>query len=72
MNPANAIDPIFTVRQFSERHPAFSQASLRNLLFKAHQNGMARHGVIVRVGRRILLSEPRFLQWLSVTQEGNR
>ena len=71
---------IFTVRQFSERHPAFSEASLRWLIFTAHspdpdQNagaGMEEAGAIRRVGRRVLLDEDRFFQWLDGKIDGSR
>jgi hypothetical protein len=55
---------IFTVRQLAERLPAFSQASLRWLLFNADSNGLARSGALLRPGRRILIDEAKFVEWL--------
>ena len=67
-----------TVRQFSERHPAFTEPSVRNLIFKADPresslgripgNGLIEAGVIVRIGRKVLIHEPRFFAWV----EGQR
>ena len=67
-----------TVRQFSERHPAFTEPSVRNLIFKADQresslgtipgNGLIEAGAIVRIGRKVLISEKRFFAWV----EGQR
>ncbi|WP_367025678.1 hypothetical protein ABZN20_14310 [Methylococcus sp. ANG] len=49
---------LFTVRQFSERNPAFSQSALRAIIFNARHNGFA--PAIKRVGRKILLDEAEF------------
>ena len=68
--------PVFlTVEQFSERNPAFSPAALRNLIFKARPressigeipgNGLAECGAILRLGRRVLLDELKFLDWVA-------
>ena len=65
---------IFTVRQFSERNPAFSQAAIRNLVFKADArhssrgeipgNGLIEAGAIVRIGRKVLIDEDAFFAWV--------
>lgn len=64
----------FTVAQFSERNPAFSQSALRNLVFKADArestrgtipgNGLVESGAIVRLGRKVLIHEGRFFEWV--------
>ena len=72
--------PVYlTVEQFSERNPAFTSPALRNLIFKAdtrhtsrgaiHGNGLAEAGAIIRLGRRVLLDEAKFLGW--VAQSGS-
>lgn len=63
-----------TINQFSEKHSAFTPAALRALVFKAnpritHQgavdgNGLIQAGAIVRIGRRVLIDEPRFFEWV--------
>ena len=62
-----------TVPQFSEKHPAFTQPALRHYLFHARPrhsskgevkgNGLDR--AIVRVGRKVLIDEARFFEWLA-------
>jgi len=58
-----------TVQQFSKKHPAFSVGSLRSLIFNASSNGLNESGAIVRVGRKILLSEIKFFDWIEAQRE---
>lgn len=68
--------PLFSVKRFSEKHPAFTQSSLRNLIDKAkgrhssrgliEPNGLAT--ALVRVGRRVLIDEGAFFKWLAEQQ----
>ncbi len=55
---------LLTVKQFSEKHPAFPVGGLRFRIFHAKTNGLQNSGVIVRNGRRVLLNEERFFDWL--------
>lgn len=64
----------YTVAQFAEVEPAFTQAALRNLIFKAEPrhsskgeipgNGLIECGAIVRKGRKVMLHRERFLSWV--------
>jgi hypothetical protein len=67
--------PVFlTVDQFSKRNPAFTPPALRNLIFKAVPresskgeipgNGLIEAGAILRVGRKVLIDEDRFFEWV--------
>ena len=71
-----------TVKQLSARHPAFSEASLRYHIFNA-KSRTARGGVrtengleaaLVRVGRKVLISESGFLAWIQrgATKAGDK
>jgi len=63
-----------TVRQFSEKYPAFSQGSLRNLIHlsterysskgKIPANGLA--VALVRIGRKLLIDESKFFEWIEL------
>ena len=65
---------VFTVRQFAERNPAFSQAAMRNLVFKADPghsskgeipgNGLIEAGAVIRIGRKVLIDEEAFFAWV--------
>ncbi len=67
--------PVFlTVEQCSRRNPAFTPAAIRNLIFKAEPrqssigtipgNGLLEAGALLRLGRRVLIDEAKFLQWV--------
>jgi hypothetical protein len=59
-----SIPSFSTVKQFSQRYPAFPEGGLRHRIFHADTNGLAESGAIVRNGRRVLIDEYRFFTWL--------
>lgn len=75
---AAAIQPrrrVATVAQVAAAYPVFSQAALRDLIFKAADrfnsrgdrirgNGLAEAGAIIRIGRKVLLDMDAFEAWL--------
>lgn len=75
---AAAIHPrrrVATVAQVANLYPVFSQAALRDLIFKAGDrfnsrgdrirgNGLAEAGAILRVGRKVLIDLDAFESWL--------
>lgn len=71
----------FTVAQFAERNPAFSESAIRNIVFKADPressrgtipgNGLLECGALLRLGRKVLIHEGRFFQWVDA-QGANR
>ena len=70
--PSQPYRVLLTVRQFADKHPAFPQGSLRNLLFHAQDRTTSR-GIIkanglgvalVRINRRVLIDEKKFFQWI--------
>ena len=79
MNEANT-RTLSTVRQFSEKHPAFSQGAIRNLIFLADErktskgtipgNGLS--AALVRIGRKVLIDETRFFEWIDQQQKGGK
>ncbi len=70
---------LLSVRQFSEKHPAFSQGSLRNLIFNATNRKTTRGDIqgngldvaLVRIGKKLLIDEIKFYQWVN-EQQGNK
>ncbi|MDQ7075032.1 MAG: hypothetical protein Q9O24_07755 [Gammaproteobacteria bacterium] len=69
-----------TVPQFSVKHPAFTQSSLRGLIFNAKSrqssqgmiegNGLA--PAIIRIGRKVLIDEEKFLAWVDNHQQNGQ
>jgi len=56
----------FTVKQFSERHPAFTVPSLRALIFDGNTNGLNESCAVVRINRKVLINEGRFFDWVEL------
>ena len=57
-----------TVRQLASMNPAFSQASLRWMIFNAETNGLDR--ALIKRGRRVLIDVPEFERWLESQRLG--
>lgn len=55
-----------TVRQFVERHPAFTVGGMRHQIFHEETNGLKKSGAIVRIGRKVLIDEARFFEWVQL------
>jgi hypothetical protein len=72
---------LHTVAQFPNAYPAFTEPALRNLIFKAERrhssngeipgNGLIEAGAIIRIGRKVLIDEDRFFDWVRL-QNGER
>jgi len=56
-----------TIKQLAQENPAFTEASLRWLVFNARQNGF--DAAIVRVGRRVLIDVQKLDAWLEARRE---
>ena len=69
---------LLTVRQFAEKHPAFQQGSLRNLIFLAESRNTSKGKIagngldvaLVRIGRKLLIDEAKFFNWIDAQQGG--
>ncbi len=61
---------LLTVNQFTEKHPAFTVGALRWMIFNAKDNDLQQSGAIIRLGKRILISEEKFFNWIESKQEG--
>jgi hypothetical protein len=61
-----------TVNQLSEKHPAFTRGGLRALIFNENSNGLAKVGVIVRIGRKVLIDESKFFAWIEAQNQGGK
>ena len=57
---------LYTVNQFVEKHPAFTQGSIRHLIFFGDKNGFA--NAFVRIGRRVFINEYNFFKCVEQLQ----
>lgn len=53
-----------TVKQFCKKYPAFTEGGMRALIFNEEENGLAEAGAIVRIGRKVLIDESKFCDWV--------
>ncbi|MCC8995964.1 MAG: hypothetical protein LM517_02650 [Nitrosomonas sp.] len=69
---------LLTVRQFSDKHPAFTQGSIRNLIFLAENRKTSRGTIqgnglkiaLIKIGKKLLIDEEKFFQWIDELQGG--
>lgn len=63
---------LYTVGQFAFKHCAFTEPSLRWMIFNASKRSGSKGDIpgnglevaLVRVGRRVLIDETKFFEWL--------
>jgi hypothetical protein len=57
-------DKFLTVEQFVSKHQCFTIGGVRSYLFFEDTNGLKKSGAIVRIGRKILIDEEKFFNWI--------
>lgn len=57
-----SLPTILTVRQFSKKHPAWSESSVRYNVFNASKNGLEEAGAIIKDGKRVLIDEEKWFE----------
>ena len=60
--------PYTTVKQFVARHPAFTEGGLRYKIFNAATNGLAESGALIHDGRKVIIHEGKFFEYLEAGQ----
>ncbi|MFW2571477.1 hypothetical protein [Legionella sp. 29fVS95] len=68
MQNVDTIPSLSTVKQFCKKYPAFTEGGIRDRIFYADSNGLKKFGAILRNGRRVLIDEGKFFQWLKENQ----
>ena len=58
-----------TVKQFVLDNPSFTYGGMRKLINFETLNGMKSSGVVVRIGRKVLIDTNKFYDWIQ-TQNG--
>ena len=64
------IPDLLTVRQFVAKHRFVTEAGLRFHLFHRQTNNLVASGAVVCLGRKVLIDEVRFFEWLRAQQKG--
>jgi hypothetical protein len=59
-----ATPTLLTVNQFVATHKAFTSGGIRALIFNENSNGLAKVGVVIRLGRKVLINEEKFFAWV--------
>lgn len=59
------MENLYTLKQFIEEQKLFTEGSLRNMIFKQHENGLSESGAIKRFGRKILIDKIKFFEWIN-------
>lgn len=67
MSDSNQKTRLLTIAQFASEHPWPSQGGLRFLVFNEKKNNF--HSVVKRVGKRVLIDERKFFQWVENLNE---
>ena len=55
-----SVPTLSTVKRFNQKPPDFPVGGLRHNIFHEETNGWKACGVVIRVGRKVLLNEERF------------
>ena len=61
---------LIPLAEWPKHHPWPTAPALRFYVYNAKSNGFEKHGVVKRVGRRILINEAAFFRWVDA-QPGN-
>jgi hypothetical protein len=61
-----------SVSQFCETYPIFSIGAMRSYIFFEDQNGLKASGAILRLGRKILINDEKFMEWIENQNGGQK
>ncbi len=62
---------LLTINDFCAKHKFLSPAALRNKIFYASQNEMAKFKVTTKLGKRVYINEANFFKWIEALNGGN-
>ncbi len=60
---------LYSVAEMVQRHGFLSEGQLRKLIFNSNTNGFDE--VILRLGRKVLINEDKFFEWLDNKNQQN-
>ena len=62
---------LLTVKQFCSRHPFATEGGVRFQIFNRQTNGLESSGALVRLGRKRLIDENKYFDWIDGQQKSD-
>ena len=59
-----------TVPQLAQRQPAFKIGGIRGWIFNEEKNGLKESGAIIRIGKKLVIDESKFIAWIQSAGAG--
>lgn len=59
-----------TVNTFCKKYEAFKPGVLRGWIFNEEKNGLKESGAVIRVGRKVLINDSLFFDWIESQNKG--
>jgi len=55
---------LLNVPQLAQRQPALTVGGIRGWIFNEETNGLKESGAIIRIGKKLMINEEKFLAWI--------
>ena len=69
MSASDILSHLVSIKKFVQKYPTFTNGGIRQLIFYEQIHGLKRRGVVVKVGRRVLIDEEAFLAWIRLSNQ---
>jgi hypothetical protein len=57
------MNDLYTFKQFVSEQKLFTEAGLRDIIFKRDKNNLQKSGAILRYGKKIIIDKEKFFKW---------
>lgn len=55
---------LLNVPQLVQRQPALTVGGVRGWIFNEEKNGLKDSGAIIRIGKKLMIDEGKFIEWI--------
>lgn len=69
MSENNKLPTLLTVNGFVEKHDFIKIGGLRHLIHCKEKNGLHEAGAILKIGKKVLIDEEKFFNWIQKQNE---
>lgn len=59
-----------TVKQLLTKQPALTYGSVRSYIFHEDTNGLKKSGAVLRIGRKVMIDDEKFMEWIVAQNSG--